>query len=79
MPIETPASSEQRSKSHETAPAADTPNGFFEYFKKYVNGWVAVALILPTAITWKGMPVYESQRGFLVTYTSLSCVIILAL
>ncbi len=51
---------------------------FRTFFKEYVNGWVAAALVLPTAVTWKGMPVYEAQRSLLVTYTSLSCALILA-
>jgi hypothetical protein len=52
--------------------------GFSSFFQKYVNAWVAAAIALPTAITWKGMPMYESQRGILTVYTALSCVLILA-
>jgi hypothetical protein len=52
--------------------------GFSDFFRKYLNAWVAAAIALPTAITWKGMPMYESQRGILTTYTALSCVLILA-
>lgn len=64
---------------------SDTPEtpdrgstGFSDFFRKYLNAWVAAAIALPTAITWKGMPMYESQRGILTTYTALSCVLILA-
>jgi hypothetical protein len=52
--------------------------GFSGFFQKYVGAWVAAAIALPTAITWKGMPMYESQRGILTAYTALSCVLILA-
>jgi hypothetical protein len=57
---------------------SDNPASFTDYFKTYVNGWVAAAIALPTAITWKGIPIYESQRSILTTYTALSCVLILA-
>ena len=60
------------------APHDDSPEGFFAFFRTYVNGWVAAALLLPTGITWKGMPIYEGQRNLLTTYTGLSCVLILA-
>lgn len=56
----------------------DSSDGLLKVFRDRVNGWVAAALVLPTAITWKGMPVYEQQRPFLVTYTALSCALILA-
>jgi hypothetical protein len=52
--------------------------GFSGFFQKYLNAWVAAAIALPTAITWKGMPMYESQRGILTAYTALSCVLIMA-
>jgi hypothetical protein len=52
--------------------------GFSDFFRNYLNAWVAAAIALPTAITWKGMPMYESQRGVLTTYTALSCVLVLA-
>jgi hypothetical protein len=58
-------------------PDKGTPS-FSAFFQKYVNAWVAAAIALPTAITWKGMPMYESQRGILTAYTALSCVLILA-
>jgi hypothetical protein len=60
----------------------DAPNerstGFSDFLTKYLNAWVAAAIALPAAITWKGMPMYESQRGILTSYTTLSCVLILA-
>jgi hypothetical protein len=65
-------------ESKGSSPSADYPSGFVDFFRKYVNGWVAAAVVLPTAITWKAMPVYQSQRGVLATYTALSCVLILA-
>jgi hypothetical protein len=52
--------------------------GFLAYLKAYTNGWVAAAVVLPTAITWKGIPVYESQRSTLVTLNALSCALILS-
>src|ERR1039458_9241518 len=65
-------------KSVQQQRADDSPASFTDYFKTYINGWVAAAIALPTAITWKGMPMYESQRSILTTYTALSCVLILA-
>jgi hypothetical protein len=59
-------------------PRNDNPVSFFNHYKTYVNGWIAVAVLLPAGITWKGMPIYEDQRGLLTTYTGLSCVLILA-
>jgi hypothetical protein len=60
----------------------DPPNkgsiGFSDFFQKYLNAWVAAAIALPTAITWKGMPMYKSQRDILTSYTALSCILILA-
>ncbi len=58
--------------------SSDNSGEFTKFFRNYVNGWVAVAVLLPTAITWKGMPVYQSQRGVLTTYTALTCVLTLA-
>lgn len=65
-------------KADESDFQKNNSTGFFDYFKTYVNGWVAAALVLPTAITWKGMPIFEEQRGILTTYTALSCALILA-
>src|SRR4029077_17719272 len=65
-------------KSVQQQKADGSPPSFTDYFKTYVNGWVAAAIALPTAITWKGMPIYESQRNILTTYTGLSVVFTLA-
>ena len=51
---------------------------FIGTLTEHINGWVAVAIVLPTLVTWKGMPVYESQRATLTTVTALSCALILA-
>lgn len=59
-------------------PKDESSTGFFSYFRTYVNGWVAAALVLPTAITWKGMPMYETQRSLLTTFTTLFCSLTLA-
>jgi hypothetical protein len=56
----------------------DNSSVFGFHFSRYINGWVATAIVLPAAITWKGMPVYESQRGILLTYSTLSCALTLA-
>lgn len=58
--------------------AGDGLRSFFTHWNKYVNGWIAAALVLPTAITWKGMPVYECQRPALTTLSALSCALILS-
>jgi hypothetical protein len=65
-------------ESRRSAPWHDPPQGFVNFFRTYVNGWVAAAVVLPTGVTWKAMPVYESQRGILTTYTALACVLALA-
>jgi hypothetical protein len=52
--------------------------GFADFFQKYVNVWVAAAIVLPTAITWKSMPMYKSQRDILTSFTALSCILVLA-
>jgi hypothetical protein len=57
----------------------ERPGGFTDFFKRYVNGWAAAAVVLPAAINWLGMPVYDSQRAILRTYTTLACVLTLAL
>jgi hypothetical protein len=66
------------SESPKPLTTRDTSSVFGFHFGRYINGWVAAAIILPAAITWKGMPVYESQRGILLTYSTLSCALTLA-
>lgn len=74
------ASNPNDKSTESDAPTPPNPKrgGFFDFFRTYVNGWVAAAVVLPTAITWKGMPAYESQRPILTSFTTLSCVLILA-
>jgi hypothetical protein len=52
--------------------------GFLSFLKNYVNEWVAAAAVLPTAITWKGMPMYTSQRPILLSLTSMFCALIMS-
>jgi len=68
----------KKNNSNKPEPPDSGSAGFSGFFQKYVNAWVAAAIALPTAITWKGMPMYESQRGILTAYTALSCVLIMA-
>src|SRR5690348_2007729 len=68
----------KKNMSNKPEPPNSGSTGFSGFFQKYLNAWVAVAIALPTAITWKGMPMYESQRGILTAYTALSCVLIMA-
>jgi hypothetical protein len=56
----------------------DSSEGFWTFFEKHVNGWIASAMVLPTAITWVGIPMYEQQRTTLVAYAPLFCALILA-
>jgi hypothetical protein len=58
--------------------SGDSSSAFRKHVGDYINGWVAAAVILPTAITLKEMPMYECQRSLLLTWTSLSCALILA-
>jgi hypothetical protein len=66
----------------EMADKSNTPDagstGFSDFFQRYLNAWVAAAIGFPTAITWKGMPMYKSQRDILTSYTALSCILLLA-
>jgi len=78
MPSNEPMAAEENGASKKQNDQNDGSTGFSDFFQKYLNAWVAAAIALPTAITWKGMPMYESQRGILTTYTALSCVLILA-
>jgi hypothetical protein len=78
MPTNESVAAEGNSLSKNPNPADKGSIDFSDFFQKYLNAWVAAAIALPTAITWKGMPMYESQRGILTTYTALSCILILA-
>ena len=57
---------------------ADDSETFSTFFNKHVNGWIASALVLPTAITWVGIPMYEQQRTTLAAYTPLFCALVMA-
>lgn len=78
MPSDATNPNDKNDQNNAPTPPKPTRRGFVDFFRTYVNGWVAAAVVLPTAITWKGMPVYESQRGILTSFTTLSCVLILA-
>lgn len=78
MPPKKQSTNGTTEQSEKPAPGDQSPRGFLDYLGTYINGWVAAALVLPTAITWKGMPIFEDQRGILTTYTALSCALILA-
>lgn len=53
--------------------------GFASFFKGYmsVSTIVAAAIPIPVA-SWKLIPIYSQQRGFLTVYASLFCFLLLA-
>jgi hypothetical protein len=68
----------QRSSSA-TPNASKRVLGFISFFRVYLRGWIAVVAILPSAVTLKAMPAYDLQRAILATFTTIACVLILAL
>ena len=46
---------------------------FFDHLKNQVNGWIAAGALIPTGITWKGMPMYEAHKSILLSATGLFC------
>lgn len=65
----------------EPAPAA-TPTrvrAFAQFFKSYMSVATIAAASIPIPVaTWKLIPLYAQQRGFLTVYTSLFCFLLLA-
>jgi hypothetical protein len=70
----TDANGTQREPLHD--PSNDSV-GVVEFASRYVNKLLAFAGLIPTAVTWKGMPMYESQRATLLSLTSLFCILII--
>jgi hypothetical protein len=53
--------------------------GFANFFKGYMSVSTVVAASIPIPITsWKLIPIYAQQRGFLTVYASLFCFLLLA-
>ena len=70
----TDANAGQRETVHDPS---DDSVGIVEFANKYVNKLIAFAGLFPTAVTWKGMPMYGSQRPTLLSLTSLFCILII--
>lgn len=52
---------------------------FAKFFKSYMSVWTIVAASIPIPIgSWKLIPIYSHQRGFLTVYASLICFLLLA-
>ena len=52
---------------------------FANFFKGYMSVSTIVAAAIPIPITsWKLIPIYSQQRGFLTVYSSLFCFLLLA-
>src|SRR4051794_34673614 len=52
---------------------------FANFFKGYMSVATIVAAAIPIPITsWKLIPIYSQQRGFLTVYSSLFCFLLLA-
>lgn len=64
----------------QTAPSQRTRlAGFANFFKSYMSVTTIVAAAIPIPVaTWKLIPIYAQQRGFLTVYASLFCFLLLA-
>jgi|SRR5664279_436261 hypothetical protein len=52
---------------------------FAGFFKSYMSASTIVAASIPIPVaTWKLIPIYAQQRGFLTVYASLFCFLLLA-
>jgi hypothetical protein len=52
---------------------------FANFFKGYMSAATIVAAAIPIPVTtWKLIPIYAEQRGFLTVYTSLFCFLMMA-
>ena len=64
-----------------TATSANTTRlaGFANFFKGYMSVSTIVAASIPIPVaSWKLIPIYSQQRGFLTVYASLFCFLLLA-
>ncbi len=53
--------------------------GFARFFKSYMSVSTLVAASIPIPVaTWKLIPMYSQQRGFLTVYASLFCFLLVA-
>jgi hypothetical protein len=53
--------------------------GFANFFKGYMSVSTIVAASIPIPVaSWKLIPIYSQQRGFLTVYASLFCFLLLA-
>ena len=53
--------------------------GFANFFKSYMSVSTIVAASIPIPVaSWKLIPIYSQQRGFLTVYASLFCFLLLA-
>ena len=67
----------------ERLPTAPPPTtrlaGFAQFFKSYMSVSTVVAAAIPIPVaSWKLIPMYAQQRGFLTVYASLFCFLLLA-
>ena len=52
---------------------------FANFFKGYMSVSTIVAASIPIPVaSWKLIPIYSQQRGFLTVYASLFCFLLLA-
>jgi hypothetical protein len=67
-------------RSSETDPSKRTRLAVFaNFFKGYMSMSAVVAASIPIPVTsWKLIPIYAQQRGFLTVYASLFCFLLLA-
>ena len=67
-------------QTHQSAESRPTRLALFaNFFKGYMSASTIVAAAIPIPITsWKLIPIYSQQRGFLTVYASLFCFLLLA-
>lgn len=71
---------EQPGNSERTVPGKSLRIvAFANFFKSYMSAATVVAASIPIPVaSWKLIPIYSQQRGFLTVYSSLFCFLLLA-
>ncbi len=65
--------------SHPAPPRPTRLAGFANFFKGYMSVSTVAAAAIPIPVaSWKLIPMYAQQRGFLTVYASLFCFLLLA-
>ena len=66
-------------RNHDAQRKSTRLAGFANFFKGYMSVSTVVAASIPIPVaSWKLIPIYAQQRGFLTVYASLFCFLLLA-